>query len=487
MESNAFGRLVVGLLLSLGCSGQYIDWVKQVKNKPNIPSPPFNYATEITNKPHTAIVGAATTSVSTPYYYGQGTGNGYARVANIYPDLVKFGVLQSYTSEADNTLVQDFGFGHFVEVKNPYSAGVAVFAHTYAGTDVANIQAGNIIANAAPTTNRSLAGVSMNALELDVEPSYGTKINQSGTSGLFINGFSEKLSTVLQTGSIEGGVWLNGFALYGFDDNATGLFTGVYPSYDVVDVASNGGKIQLRIRVHGSTMSPYDLQTGTTVTITGIGGSPTANGTWVLTRSMLTDTTGLASNGSISNNQLFTLDGSTYGSGYTKVCTGCVSRKYGMNAFIDTTSVNMKSGSAISLGNNQAISMKGTDGSYAKIVNDSNNYLVVVPGSTGLTAFRNATNSAPGDIQARIIDSLEGTVNTRVASSSSNSVGYIGTTTAHSLNIQTNSTTRIAIGATGTIILGGIPTYADNTAAAAGGLAAGSIYRTATGVLMIRY
>ena len=38
-----------------------------------------------------------------------------------------------------------------------------------------------------------------------------------------------------------------------------------------------------------------------------------------------------------------------------------------------------------------------------------------------------------------------------------------------------------------TLNLGSLPVYADNAAATAGGLAAGDVYRTSTGVLMVRY
>lgn len=50
-----------------------------------------------------------------------------------------------------------------------------------------------------------------------------------------------------------------------------------------------------------------------------------------------------------------------------------------------------------------------------------------------------------------------------------------------------NPVERMRIKSTGTINFSNVATYADNTAATAGGLAVGDVYRTATGQLMIRY
>lgn len=49
------------------------------------------------------------------------------------------------------------------------------------------------------------------------------------------------------------------------------------------------------------------------------------------------------------------------------------------------------------------------------------------------------------------------------------------------------ATTRMTIKSTGIVNISNTPTYADNTAALAGGLVAGDVYRTSTGVLMITY
>lgn len=48
-------------------------------------------------------------------------------------------------------------------------------------------------------------------------------------------------------------------------------------------------------------------------------------------------------------------------------------------------------------------------------------------------------------------------------------------------------TKRVEIDENGYFQLLTIPTYADNTAALAGGLVAGQFYRTSTGILMIVY
>lgn len=49
------------------------------------------------------------------------------------------------------------------------------------------------------------------------------------------------------------------------------------------------------------------------------------------------------------------------------------------------------------------------------------------------------------------------------------------------------ATTRMTIKSTGVVNISNTPTYADNTAALAGGLVVGDVYRTSTGVLMITY
>jgi hypothetical protein len=50
-----------------------------------------------------------------------------------------------------------------------------------------------------------------------------------------------------------------------------------------------------------------------------------------------------------------------------------------------------------------------------------------------------------------------------------------------------NTTTRLTIKSTGIINISNAPVYADNTAAIAGGLVSGDVYKTSTGQLMIVY
>lgn len=60
-------------------------------------------------------------------------------------------------------------------------------------------------------------------------------------------------------------------------------------------------------------------------------------------------------------------------------------------------------------------------------------------------------------------------------------------TAANSVAVSTNTTERARIKSDGTINFSNVATYADNTAATAGGLAVGDVYKTALGILMIRY
>lgn len=59
--------------------------------------------------------------------------------------------------------------------------------------------------------------------------------------------------------------------------------------------------------------------------------------------------------------------------------------------------------------------------------------------------------------------------------------------TSGDLVVLAQATTNTLIQSNGHLKLGSIPTYADNAAAISGGLAAGEVYRTSTGVLMIVY
>lgn len=68
---------------------------------------------------------------------------------------------------------------------------------------------------------------------------------------------------------------------------------------------------------------------------------------------------------------------------------------------------------------------------------------------------------------------------------SSNNGLAIGTLSNDPVTIGSNNTARMTIKATGVINISGLSTYADNAAALAGGLVAGDIYRTSTGVMMI--
>jgi hypothetical protein len=63
----------------------------------------------------------------------------------------------------------------------------------------------------------------------------------------------------------------------------------------------------------------------------------------------------------------------------------------------------------------------------------------------------------------------------------------MGTLSANSVTITTDSSERIIIDSTGKITLKGLPVYADNAAAITGGLTADQLYRTTTGTVMIVY
>ena len=58
---------------------------------------------------------------------------------------------------------------------------------------------------------------------------------------------------------------------------------------------------------------------------------------------------------------------------------------------------------------------------------------------------------------------------------------------ADQLAISTGGSGRLFVDASGTINFSNVATYADNTAALAGGLVAGDVYRKSDGTLMITY
>ena len=103
-------------------------------------------------------------------------------------------------------------------------------------------------------------------------------------------------------------------------------------------------------------------------------------------------------------------------------------------------------------------------------------------------------NTSPGQrLSVTSVDNLTATNIARFASANDSvalGIGYetIRQTSASAgiiFAIQSNESMRIK--STGVVNLSNAPIYADNTTATAGGLAVGDVYKTAVGVLMIRY
>jgi len=109
----------------------------------------------------------------------------------------------------------------------------------------------------------------------------------------------------------------------------------------------------------------------------------------------------------------------------------------------------------------------------------------------GVLQFGSLVGGA-GKLSASIASKAEGTATATV------SPGYILLSTAHDVAGVHTFTEKMRITSVGNVGVGttaptsklqvvGLPVFADNTAALAGGLTAGAFYRTATGVLMVAF
>jgi hypothetical protein len=127
--------------------------------------------------------------------------------------------------------------------------------------------------------------------------------------------------------------------------------------------------------------------------------------------------------------------------------------------------------------------------------------------TTGLSAAQATLRAKAGGFGSGVLfQSQETGTNTYIAQASIEAEGSLAwDSVAHASSLLRFATTaagtlseRMRIDAAGNVGIGttaptaklqvvGLPTYADNTAALAGGLTAGAFYRTSTGVLMVAY
>lgn len=97
-------------------------------------------------------------------------------------------------------------------------------------------------------------------------------------------------------------------------------------------------------------------------------------------------------------------------------------------------------------------------------------------------------NGGTSPVQFGVYAGLTSASTPQVPTTSAALIANNGATSEPVARFQVNAVDTVVIGATaGDVTVLSLPTYADNTAALAGGLTAGRLYRTSTGVLMVTY
>jgi hypothetical protein len=446
--------------------------------KANIASPTF---TGVASAP-TATVGTNTTQIATTAFVLANAGSSLP-VSAVQSGIVNNTSLQELggVDKLINGVRIGKGAGN---VASNTASGLEVLANNTTGDNNTAIGQRTLASN---TTGGSNTAIGQGALQSNTT---GANNTASGRSALFANttGFSNTASGVSALTNNT----------TGFQNTATGLFALRDNTTGTNNTASGTSALQANTTGFSNTANGVSaLQNNTTgsnnvasggnaLRANGTGNNNTASGVNALQGNTGGDNNTASGQNALANN---TTGSSNVANGQNALVTnttGYVNTASGVNALFKNTTGFYNTAS-------------GSGALYNNTTGDNNT-------ASGISALANNTtgafNTASG--VSALTNNITG--NNNVALGNGSAIGinlgsnntYIGQgtslgDTSNTICLATGTTNRIVVDSTGkTNLLGMLnifnaPTYSDNTTATTGGLIVGDVYRTALGVLMIRY